>query len=507
MSRSNNQIWQITAKMPSGQLQAYRSTNIGEHAVQINSRKNYGGVLAIWTTLQLLANQEQNVLRFVPGRQKGFVFHVWALITSFNIGDNNPDIFLPLNTVGNYALCLKDRPITRGIFPIIFHPDVLVQAVLHGDETMVRNILRTNPDLLQIGEGVNFSGREFNQAKSSALTALQAAIASQDFAPNKNSTGLCELLINALKRQHPDRWQQIAHDQTLELYTKSLRFYAEKQENKIRDLVARKDAGEAIDDAAIQAAIQRHRSYLEALSSNDLTAIINAHTNLDPDPTDASTLDAQKDHVIQVDQALIDAIEAATDAEIQAVLDDPTIDSPLSNLIKQFRKEVDSICQSEIIFNSQHLLKLFTLYDAFYTRVMNADPDWKKRELFWCHLVGHVQRYLPACDAQIFANPGLYDVVEEAAKNTRSFDFKYSSGSISNNRLSLLPLAFDSKSGLGYEFAGRCVGVAGRHGERVRSAWRAVSKLMLSKNSELSKLVTQFVRACALKSERRCVVS
>lgn len=457
MSRTDNQIWQMTTGMPNKkQLQGYRSQKIGGRAVQINNQENRGA-LAIWMTLQLLNDQHcasdncisEKVLRFVPGRKKGFVFDVWALITSFVIGDNNLNILLPLNTVANYALCLKNRPITRGIFPIVFHPDILVQAVLHGDEEMLRNMLKTNPDLTQKGEGIDFSGREFTKEKDKALTPLQTAIACGDFAPNRNSTDLCELIVKKLKEQYPDKWPKIVHDQTLELYTKSLCFYAKKQAEKIHDLYRRLSEGEKIDPAVIKAEEKRLEAYDRATQSKDLKTIIEAHTNPDPDPTNTKAADAQKDHVIQVDQALIDTIASATDAEIQAVLDDPTINSPLSNLIKQFRKEVDNICQSEIIANPQHLLRLFTLYDAFYTHVMvmNADPNWKKHELFWCHLVGHVQRYLPANDAQIFANPGLHYAVEDAAKNERSFDFRYYSDSGS-----IFPLSFDSNSGLGYKF-------------------------------------------------------
>ncbi len=443
--------------------------------VHINGAEN-NGILAIWMTLQLVEAQQRDVgnqlHRVVPGRQKGLVFDVWALITSFAIGDNNRDIFSPLDTVGNYALCLKDRPITRrpithGIFPIVFHPDVLVQAVLHGDETMVRHILKANPDLTQVGEGMDFSGREFTREKGTALTAIQAAIACGDFAPNQNSTGLCELLIEALKQQRPNDWQQITHDQTLALYTQSLRFYAKKQSEKICTLYERVGNGEKIDTTVIRAAEKRLEAYDRALHSKDLAAIIHAHTHPNPDLTQDGTSDAQKDHVIPADQVLIDAIAAATDDEIQAVLNDPTIDSPLSNLIKQYRKEVDTICQSEIIANPQHLLRLFVRYDAFYTRVMNADPNYKQRELFWCHLVGYVQRYLPACGAQIFANPVLYRAAEKAHTSARSFDFKSRSFDFKSRSFdfkygggSIFPISFDSNSGLGYKFAGswgRCV--------------------------------------------------
>jgi len=202
-------------------------------------------------------------------------------------------------------------------------------------------------------------------------------------------------------------------------------------------------AGELNDDAVITKAKNCLEAYNTALKNDDLEKIITAHTN--PDTSNAP--DAQKEHAIEVKQELIDAIANASNDAIQAVLDDPTIDTTLSNLIKAFRKEVDTICQSEIINNPQHLIKLFELYNNFYDRVGNTDPDWKKRELFWCHLVGYEQRYLSASDAQIFANPGLFAIVEQGEINQRSFNFKFGGRSI-------FPLAFDSHSGLGYKFAG-----------------------------------------------------
>lgn len=89
---------------------------------------------------------------------------------------------------------------------------------------------------------------------------------------------------------------------------------------------------------------------------------------------------------------------------------------------------------------------MFAAYDAFYNRVAATDPTYKKRKLFWCHLVGHMQRYLPANVAQIFVDPGLYNAVENSSKNSRRFDFK-------DNQSSFFPLSFGSNSGLGYNVA------------------------------------------------------
>ena len=532
MSRTDadQKVWTVTTKMPdkvtpdgqgqAQQLQTYRSQETGNASTPVDE-----GVLVILMQFLLdnakrrilLKNKNPEIQKHVAAIRGGFsglnshikVPDVWIVIMSFAIGFDATNLSAPLRRLGSYAFCLhKPRLLQQkslGLFPVItLHPDVLVEAILHGDETMVRHILKTNPDLTEKGTGIDFSGRSFTG------TALQAAIACGDFAPNKNSTGLCELIVEQLKHQYPDQGHQLFHDQALELYTKSLRFYAEKQLNKIRALTEKKDSGEVIDEAKLATAKQRHQTYLKALHSNDLTTIINTHTNPDPDPTKPDILDTQKDHVFQINQALIDKIAAVSDTEIQTVLNNPTIDSLLSNLLKQFRSNFEKLSHEEIIFNPQHLLKIFNLYDEFYDRVERTDPNWKKRELFWCHLVGFVQRYLPANIAQVFANPGLYDVVEEKKKNSRVFDFKYGGGSI-------FPLSFDSNSGLGYKFAlgGVRAGDRGLVGGGASTGWRSgawhcargVTKLMSSKNNKLSRLVTNLVQANARKSERSCVIS
>jgi hypothetical protein len=294
-----------------------------------------------------------------------------------------------------------------------------VQAVLHGDETMVRHILKTHPDLTQIGTGIDFSGRQFTG------TAFQAAIAATDFAPNKNSTGLGELIVEQLKHQHPYQRRQILHDQPLELYVKSLRYYAEKQADKIRVLTEKQAAGEVIDETALEAEKQRHQAYGDAIHSKDLATIINIHT------------DAQVDHAFQVNPALIDAIANATIAQIHAIFDNHTIESPLSNLLKQFRADFTKLSHEEIIFNPQHLVKIFA-GSAEFTPPIATNEYWTQCELYSSHLVGFMQRYLPINTAKIFANPGL---------DKTGFPSSF------------FPLDFNSNTGLGYEYVVERTGI------------------------------------------------
>lgn len=441
MSRTNDQLWRITtatSAAPNGQLQAYRSQKIGDKAILIKLDEKtvqiaYLFFLALKSnrseSLRLSADLFMDILTFR--------FDCFTGENGVNILDSMQQL-LPyaFTTMKPFQINTKEPIINSSqFFPLKFHPDMLVQAVLHGDEAMLINMLKTNPDLTQAGEGIDFSGRQFqfseDEDKNTALTAIQTAIACGDFAANKNSTGLCELLFEALQRQHPDRCYQIFHDQALALYTKSLRFYAKKQSEKIHGLYRRMGDGEKIDlTTAIKAEEKRLEAYDRALHSKNLKTIIEAHTNPDPDPANAVAADAQKDHVIQINPLLITTLEKATDVDIQAILDNPMIDSPLNNLLREFRAEFIKLSHEEIIFNPQHLINIFALYNTFYARVAATDQNWMKCYFFWDHLVEFAICDLPACKAQIFANPGLYDTVENGAKNLRVFDYRHGGGSI-----------------------------------------------------------------------------
>lgn len=109
--------------------------------------------------------------------------------------------------------------------------------------------------------------------------------------------------------------------------------------------------------------------------------------------------------------------------------------------LEQFRTDFGTQSCQEQVFNPQHLIKAFELYDSHY-------DSWNdnQKDLFWQQVIGYVQRFLPANIAMDFAQ-GLYSRVEAKQKSKRSFEFTCSSGSI-------FPLDFATLSGLGYEYAG-----------------------------------------------------
>ena len=89
----------------------------------------------------------------------------------------------------------------------------------------------------------------------------------------------------------------------------------------------------------------------------------------------------------------------------------------------------------------QNLIKLFNLYDDEFDNL----NTWDKRDLVWRQVIGFVQRFLPAVDAQAFAQ-GLYCIVGGIGKLSRSFNFSFGGGSI-------YPVS-EGAAGLGFKFAG-----------------------------------------------------
>ncbi|WP_152571640.1 hypothetical protein [Legionella norrlandica] len=176
---------------------------------------------------------------------------------------------------------------------------------------------------------------------------------------------------------------------------------------------------------------------------------------------------------------IVETISQSSDTDIQKAisLEIPN-DTLLWRNLERFRVDFTKRSFQEAVFNPQHLINAFELYDSQYD-----DWSWNQKNLFWRQVIGYVQRFLPANIAMDFAQ-GLYGRVENKEKPARSVKFKYGKGSI-------FPLAFDSFSGLGYEYA---IGPLSRRprgplGAAPARFLTSFSKLMSSKNIGLGRII------------------
>ncbi|OGO90752.1 MAG: hypothetical protein A3F10_06690 [Coxiella sp. RIFCSPHIGHO2_12_FULL_42_15] len=117
----------------------------------------------------------------------------------------------------------------------------------------------------------------------------------------------------------------------------------------------------------------------------------------------------------------------------------PANELTLMETLNRFREQFTQKSHHEIVFNPQHLLRALEVYLTQFD-----GWDWDKRDLFWRQVIGFVQRFLPACDAEAFAQ-GIYYLTEENEALRRSFDFRCGGSSF-------YPVDFNSCSSLGFDY-------------------------------------------------------
>ncbi|ABS78548.2 hypothetical protein CBUD_A0050 (plasmid) [Coxiella burnetii Dugway 5J108-111] len=102
-------------------------------------------------------------------------------------------------------------------------------------------------------------------------------------------------------------------------------------------------------------------------------------------------------------------------------------------------------------FNIQLLIQAFQFYDKNYETFGGFNSP--KNNLCWCKIIGYLQRFVPACYAQAFAQ-GIYYIVEGGEGLRRSFNFRFSDGSY-------FPLDTVPNIRWGYNCAGAGLGSGG----------------------------------------------
>lgn len=179
---------------------------------------------------------------------------------------------------------------------------------------------------------------------------------------------------------------------------------------------------------------------------------------------------------------IVDTISNSNSADVEKALSlELPNTTPLWVALEQFRADFTQWSNQETVFNPQHLIKAFELYDEKY-------DNWtsNQQNLFWRQVVGYVQRFLPANIAMDFAQ-GLYERIENKVKSNRSFNFRYGG-------VSIFPLSVGSSlSGLGYNWAAWSRAPADCWGSG-RWPFARFTKLMSSKNSSLGRIMRPELR-------------
>ncbi|OGO90754.1 MAG: hypothetical protein A3F10_06700 [Coxiella sp. RIFCSPHIGHO2_12_FULL_42_15] len=144
--------------------------------------------------------------------------------------------------------------------------------------------------------------------------------------------------------------------------------------------------------------------------------------------------------------------------------------------LNRFREQFTEKSRNEIIFNPQHLLKTFEIYQDQFD-----NWDRNQRDLFWRQVIGFIEGFLSAADAQEFEYR-IYYLVQDNEPLRYSFNFRFSEGQF-------YPVAFNSCAGLGFDYGPEGVRVWGRHTAVGGDFVSVVTKFISSKNTELEKLM------------------
>jgi hypothetical protein len=118
-------------------------------------------------------------------------------------------------------------------------------------------------------------------------------------------------------------------------------------------------------------------------------------------------------------------------------------------------------------FNYANLSEAFKVYVNEFDNLKATSADnFNKCDLFWRQVIGFIQRGMPACDRQAFAQ-GIY-ITEGKKKLRRTFDFRYRGD--------------HACTGLGFKWASWCDGFVARSAADV-------GIFMSNKNFKLAKLM------------------
>ncbi|MDF1678379.1 MAG: hypothetical protein P1U32_06780 [Legionellaceae bacterium] len=134
---------------------------------------------------------------------------------------------------------------------------------------------------------------------------------------------------------------------------------------------------------------------------------------------------------------LVETITQSSEADIDAALRKIQNDTEICRALNQFRSAFTALSMEETFFNPSHIIEVFKVYDKQF-------DNWSRiqRDLFGRQVIGYIERFLPACFAQVFVQ-GLCDIVEHKIPLVRSLKFRYDHGFF-------FPLA--DTSGLGFDF-------------------------------------------------------
>lgn len=341
----------------------------------------------------------------------------------------------------------------------------LLQHVVRGEYAEVNAMLTKNPSLLLEKDTVT----DYSDRKHSKRTVYQIALGACDY--NLKDVkghvvvdGMVEMIEKHFLRLPEKTTEEInilMRDQYVGQFPKG---FEEKEAKRMAsDLKALNTTMDAIKKASDENC--RLISSLE----DEIRKIIREEKSERADKLSSMTQSVLKATNDDFDTAF----HVLTDYVItQQMIKSDVFNVDMLKALYQFRNHLEpkGVITFGKHFNHQLLADAAQCYDDNYVG-FGSHWDSPKNRLCWQKMFGYIERFVPACDAQVIAQ-GLYSVLEDGEKSNRSLKFRYGGGSF-------FPLGSDVHWEIGYSCA--AMPVAGRG-----AGWggRAFfSKLMSSKNN------------------------
>lgn len=166
----------------------------------------------------------------------------------------------------------------------------------------------------------------------------------------------------------------------------------------------------------------------------------------------AAHLEAQKISANDFDRdflnPLVGLFTNASDDDLIAVFEQKDNGSTLYRMLGTFKNIFSLLSHHEKVFNPYHLQKVLDMYDTKANEWYPLEKDRRWRSvLLWRHVVGWVERYLPANYVQALCT-GLPKIIENHQLLMRTFAMRGNSQDIN-----FFPLDTNLQSRLGYNFA------------------------------------------------------
>ena len=202
------------------------------------------------------------------------------------------------------------------------------------------------------------------------------------------------------------------------------------------------EAAAMVGDVAIN---HRYEGAIEIISSyfgydaESQKALEKQLNNVFPDGIEAHTIAQASEENIFSFTIIIDAIELASKSELNDIVTNPektrhlwsfkddknTRGNTLIKAFNQFREQFTNRALSEKIPSLQHLLCALTRYkEKFDAWSGDEGTKWMKRILFLHQIIGFIQRFLPAHEAQVFAR-GPSETIEGRVSVPENFNLSH----------------------------------------------------------------------------------